>query len=137
VIQTWKLRGAKANFPMALDPEHHRLFVVCRQPARLVVLNTETGEEVAGVDCAADADDVWYDSTRHRLYVSGGEGAVSVIGQTDADHYVSLGRTSTAPGARTSFFAGDRGLLFVAVPHRGNQKPHLMVLAAEDAARLK
>ena len=43
VISTWKPDGASANFPMALDEANHRLFIACRNPAKLVVLNTDSG----------------------------------------------------------------------------------------------
>ncbi|HEX8897918.1 MAG TPA: hypothetical protein VF751_04415, partial [Chthoniobacterales bacterium] len=39
VTGTWKTGGASANFPMALDEANHRLFIACRNPAKLVVLN--------------------------------------------------------------------------------------------------
>src|SRR5450432_4195630 len=47
VISTWKTDGAFGNFPMALDETNHRLFIGCRIPSRLIVLNTESGEIVA------------------------------------------------------------------------------------------
>src|SRR5262249_42560233 len=40
VTTNWPMKPFRANFPMALDEPHHRLFVGCRQPARLVVLET-------------------------------------------------------------------------------------------------
>src|SRR5438093_5161130 len=46
VIATWKTDLAFGNFPMALDEMNHRLFVGCRLPSKLVVLNTESGDIV-------------------------------------------------------------------------------------------
>jgi YVTN family beta-propeller protein len=132
VAETWSLSEAKSNFPMALDEVHHRLFVGCRKPAKLVVIDTSTGKAIAGVDCAGDTDDVWYDPARSRIYVTGGEGAITVIEQSDADHYRAVEKLSTAPGARTSFFVADTGLLCVAVPHRGSQKAELLLLIAKS-----
>jgi YVTN family beta-propeller protein len=130
VIATWPIRDASSNFPMALDEHHHRLFIACRQPAKLLVLDTETGKVVASTDCPGDADDLFYDRDRSRLYVTGGEGAVGVIEQSDADHYRPLARIPTAPGARTSFFAAATHTLFVAVPHRGKQQAELLTFQA-------
>src|SRR5438477_9823834 len=42
-ISKWKTDLAFGNFPMALDEANHRLFVGCRLPSKLVVLNTESG----------------------------------------------------------------------------------------------
>ena len=101
---------------MALDDENRRLFIGCRSPARLVVLNSDTGREVASLDCIGDADDIFYDAVNKRLYLSGGSGGIDVFGQTDADHYVHLSRTITARGARTSILVPERKVLYVAVP---------------------
>lgn len=37
VVNTWGTGGAVSNYPMALDEEDHRLFIVCRTPAELRV----------------------------------------------------------------------------------------------------
>ncbi len=37
---TWPASGATANFPMALDETHHRLFVGFRKPAKIIVFDT-------------------------------------------------------------------------------------------------
>jgi DNA-binding beta-propeller fold protein YncE len=44
VVATWPMTEFTANFPMALDEANHRLFVGCRQPARLVVFDTAAGK---------------------------------------------------------------------------------------------
>jgi YVTN family beta-propeller protein len=127
VVATWRVSDAAANFPMALDEPNHRLFIGCRQPAKLLVLNTETGKVASSVDCAGDADDLFYDPQTKLIYVSGGEGFISVIRQRDAEHYEPVGRIQTAPGARTSFFSAVTGRLYLAVPHRGEQRAEIRV----------
>jgi DNA-binding beta-propeller fold protein YncE len=131
IMSRWELGGASANYPMALDEAHHRLFVGTRQPPRLVVLDTETGKTVASLETAADADDVFFDAARHRVYLIGGGGSVVVYGQTDPDRYAERARIRTAEGARTGFFSPDQGRLYVAVPHRVNPIAEIRVFAAE------
>jgi DNA-binding beta-propeller fold protein YncE len=131
VMSRWELGGASANYPMALDEAHHRLFVGTRQPPRLVVLDTETGKTVASLETAADADDVFFDAARHRVYLIGGGGSVVVYDQTDPDRYAERARIRTAEGARTGFFSPDQGRLYVAVPHRVNPIAEIRVFAAE------
>lgn len=121
IIAEWPLGEFQANFPMALDEANHRLMVGCRKPARLVVLDTETGRVVASPTCTGDTDDVFYDRLLHRVYVSGGEGSVSVFQQVGADHYTPLATIPTAAGARTSLFVSASRRLYVAVPHRNKQ----------------
>ena len=122
VVETWPLSNAAENFPMALDDGNHRLFVGTRSPATLLVLDTETGKMTTSLDSSGDADDIFYDTQNKRIYVSGGEGAISVFEQTDPDNYSLLDKVDTAEGARTSLFVPDSGTLYVAVPHRGSQQ---------------
>ncbi len=96
--------GPLSNFPMALDEKNHRLFVVTRLPARLIVLDTQDGKRIASLPTVGDCDDVFYNERRHRLYATGGEGAISIFQQRASDHYDDLGRVETVSGARTGFF---------------------------------
>ena len=127
VTSSWPTGDATANYPMALDEVDHRLFVVCRRPARLLVLDTSTGKIVATLPVVGDSDDAFYDAGRKRIYAIGGEGAVSVFEQMDADHYRELGRVPTTPGARTGYFSADLSRLFVAARRRGRQPAEIRV----------
>ena len=125
VIATWKTNLAFGNFPMALDEAGHRLFVGCRLPSKLVVLDTDSGNVVAKIDISGDPDDVFYDSKRHRIYVICGAGKIDIIEQTDANTYKALAKVETVDGARTGLFLPERDTLFVAVPHRGSQQAEI------------
>jgi DNA-binding beta-propeller fold protein YncE len=127
VVAKWPVTQAAANYPMALDESHHRLFIGCRHPARILVLDTGSGKTVTQFDCAGDTDDVFYDAKNKRVYVSGGEGFISVFAQLDADKYQPIAKIPTAPGARTSLFVPALGRLYLAVPHRGKQASEVRV----------
>jgi len=127
VATAWSTSGATANFPMALDETHHRLFVGFRKPAKLVVFDTEAGKAVANLDSAGDADDVFYDDSLRRIYISGGEGFLSIFQQDDADHYRTMTKIPTATGARTSLFVPELNRLYLAVPHRSTQRAEVRV----------
>jgi hypothetical protein len=103
------------------------LFVGCRLPARLVVLDTTSGRIVTSLATVGDTDDVFYDPGRHLVYVIGGEGAVEVLRQHDPDHHEAVRRIKTAPGAGTGLFVPGFNRLFVAVPHRGLQSARVLV----------
>jgi DNA-binding beta-propeller fold protein YncE len=125
VITKWGTDLAFGNFPIALDEANHRLFVGCRLPSRLVVLNTDSGDVVAKINISGDSDDVFYDSKRHRIYAICGAGKIDIIEQTDPKTYKALTKVDTANGARTGFFVPERDTLFVAVPHRGPQQAEI------------
>jgi DNA-binding beta-propeller fold protein YncE len=125
VIATWRTDLAFGNFPIALDETNHRLFVGCRLPSKLVVLDTESGKVIAKIDISGDSDDLFYDSKRHRIYAICGAGKIDIVEQADANIYKPLAKIDTADGARTGLFVPERDSLFVAVPHRGSQQAEI------------
>ena len=127
LIAKWPVTSALKNYPMTLDEVHHRLLVGCRTPARMLVFDTETGTQTASVEIVGDTDDMFYDASRSRVYVIGGEGFVDVFEQKDPDHYNRIARHAAKPGARTGLFVPDWGKLFVAVPHRGAQLSEVLI----------
>lgn len=130
VLTTWGTGMSFNNYPMALDEQNHRLFVVTRLPARLLVMDTGSGKIVQTLSAVGDCDDVFYDQSRKRIYASGGEGAISVFEQQDADHYKEVARIATVKGARTSFFSPDLGRLYLAVRRQGSSPAMIQVFEA-------
>jgi DNA-binding beta-propeller fold protein YncE len=114
------LGGARANFPMAIDVQNHRLLVATRSPARLLVFSTQDSKPLAQLDTCDDSDDLLVDARRQRVYVTCGEGVVEVFAQ-NGDTYVSIGRVPTVSGARTSWFAADKDRLYVGVRAHGSE----------------
>ncbi len=131
-VTEWPLKTGKANYPMAFDEADHRVFVVTRKPAQLVVLDSDSGAMVGSVPCVSDADDLYYDVGRKRIYVPGGEGFISVIQQIDADHYRPLAKVPTTVGARTGLWYEKRDRFYLAVPASSKQGAALWVYAPED-----
>jgi hypothetical protein len=134
-INRWPL-SFESNFPMALDELRHRLFVATRRPPRLAVFDTGTGRLVAALPTVQDADEVYYDSARKRLYIPGGEGYISVFQQEDADHYKLLAKVPSALGARTAgyFGTGRKGFdrFYLAVPARADHGAEIWIYTVQD-----
>jgi len=89
-VTDWPLKNGKANYPMALDEADHRIFVVTRKPAQLVAIDTDSGVMVASVPCVNDADDIYYDTGRKRIYIPGGEASLPLSSkrmQTTTRHW--------------------------------------------------
>jgi DNA-binding beta-propeller fold protein YncE len=127
VTSTWRVTTARANYPMSLDEPNHRVFIGCRRPARALVLDTTSGKQTAAFEIVGDTDDLFYDPARKRLYVSGGEGFIDVIQDQGGTRFVRIAHLATAAGARTSLFVPDQARLYLAVPHRGNQRAEIRV----------
>jgi YVTN family beta-propeller protein len=120
------MQAAGSNFPMAIDGEAHRVLVVFRSPPTLMALSSQDGRVVAKIETCGDADDVFVDAKRHRVYVSCGEGVVDVLEQREAE-YRRLARVPTVSGARTSLFVPELDRLFVAVRSRSGEPAAIWV----------
>jgi hypothetical protein len=129
------LGGSMNNYPMFLDESGHRLFVGVRQPAQLLVFDTDSGKRIAAVACAGDTDDLFYDARRHRVYVIGGEGYVDVFDAPPSGKYARLERIATRAGARTGLWSEELARLFVAWPARNGQPAKIQVLSPPDAVQ--
>jgi hypothetical protein len=132
MLYTWTTGGQSGD--MAIDHAHHRLFIATRNApqAMMVVLDTESGKEVARLRAAGECDDVFFDASRKRIYVIGGEGFISVFQQNDPDHYELVANVPSAIGIRTGYFFAKRDRFYVAVPAKGNESAQVWTYEAED-----
>jgi DNA-binding beta-propeller fold protein YncE len=122
----WKLTRAKDNVPLVYDEEHQLLFVACRTPARLLVLDANSGKELADLPSDAGADDLFYDPEVHRIYLIAGSGAVDVF-EIDASKVVRpIGIIPTSAGAKTGLLVPSQHALFVGVPATADKAAELL-----------
>lgn len=133
VRATWSLDGAAANFPMALDAKRSRLYVACRRPAKLLVIDARTGAVAASVECVSDADDVFVDAANARLYVAGGGGSLDCFALSDEAPPKRVQQLATASGARTALFVPEDERLYVAAPARGGEEARILELRVRPA----
>ncbi len=130
---TWIVTAGQQNVPMLYDESAHRLFVATRKPSKFVVINTDTGKEVASLDVASYVDDLAFDPAHHRIYVpgGGGAGAVSVVEQLGADDYKVIATIPTKPGAKTAKLVSELNKFYVGVPAREGQPAQILVYDVE------
>jgi DNA-binding beta-propeller fold protein YncE len=113
-VTLFESAGANANFAMALDADERRLMVAFRTPPRLVSFETSSGKRQETLETCRDADDVFVDARRRRIYVSCGEGVIDVIAQAGGG-YERIARIPTVAGARTSLFVPANDRLYLGV----------------------
>jgi DNA-binding beta-propeller fold protein YncE len=128
VVAIWPVGGVSANFPMALDSESNHVLAVFRNPPKLGVFDKSNGSIVRMVEACGDADDVFVDAKRHRVYVSCAAGVIDVF---DARSYERLARIPTVSGARTSLFVPELDRLFLAVRAAGSNPAGIWVFRPE------
>src|SRR4029453_11073715 len=106
LVATWPNRGLRFNYPLAIDRKSGEVAIVYRLPPRLVPFDPRTGAERQALGTCGDADDLFFDAKRSRLYVVCGDGRVDVFERRGADLQL-VARVATSPGARTALFNSD------------------------------
>ncbi len=104
-VASWTPPDLRENFPLAIEESGVTVASVFRRPARLVLIEAASGAIKANVGTCGDADDVFFDTPRHRIYVSCGQ---------DAEGPRRIARIPTSSGARTALFVPELDRLFVA-----------------------
>src|ERR1700693_2533435 len=129
LLTSWPITKAKTNVAMAYDVANHRLFIGCRG-GNIVVLDTDSGKEVAVLDITKGVDDIVFDPASKRLYASC-DGDADAFSQTDANTYKSLGKVPTGALARTALLVPELHRYFVAVPQKGSNSAEIKVYEAQ------
>ena len=134
VIAIWPLTKGKKNMAFAHDAEHHRLYVGCRDTdvrGSIVVVDTETGNELERLPIGGWVDSLFYDTAKGRIYASTGVGEVYTYEHEANGSYKMLDPSDTAVMAKTAFFSAGLDRLFVAVPHLGGTTAKVLVFKPE------
>ena len=121
--------GATANFPMALDETHHRLFALFFENPRKLSVFDRIGKVVIRLDSPGERDDIFMMYKAANLHFRL-EGFIGIIQQQDADHYKSLTKIPTPSGA-AHVVVPELGCSHLAVPHRGTQRAEVRVYEAQ------
>ena len=145
-LATIPLAGLARNFPMAFDATNERLFIACRRPARLVVIDTRRNSVIAETPCTDDSDDLFYDATNRRVLVIGGGfrpdlqtpaerspcsppgemGGLDVFSVGLNGQLTRLKTIPTAPHARTGLLVPARRALYVVVARRPGHEAEVL-----------
>lgn len=127
ITATWPLpAGDKQNVAMALDEANHRLFVVTRNPGKLIVLNSDSGKVITSLPAVGLVDDMSYDAQHKRLYLAGDQ-FVDVFEQKDPDHYLLLAKIPGSFRAKTAILVPELNRYYLAVPHHGDKDAEVRV----------
>jgi len=113
-VAFWPLDDVRGNFPLAVSEMAGDVWLVTRSPARLLAMSPATGTRTTVLDSCGDADDVFTDPKRHRIYVSCGSGFIDVWEQK-AGAYRRIAHQVIPPGARTALFVPGLDKLYLAV----------------------
>ncbi len=121
VAARWKL-SERTPTALALDEANRRLFVATKNPAKLIVLDSADGREVAKFDASEEPGSLSYDPFARKVYLAANSGHVRVYAQITPDVYQVLTTDITAPGSRTSLLVPEHRRLIVVAPNLGDEE---------------
>jgi WD40 repeat protein len=134
VVSTWPV-SSQRNGDGAFDEKTHRLFIGTRTPPRMIVMDSQTGKEIANLPTVEGMDGVYFDPRLKRIYISGGRdydvGYIFAYQQKDADHYENIGKIPTKSGAGTSFWCPELNRYYVAAPAHDSEEAVMLVFEPE------
>jgi hypothetical protein len=113
VIQTWTTPDLNANTALAVDPEHERILVAGRKPGIFYVFDRD-GKVVSQKPCVNINDDMTWDPSLQRVYISGTQG-LTIFHQDSPDTYTELANIPTN-GGKTSYYVPETHQFFVIHP---------------------
>ena len=108
VTATYALAGqAGGNAGLALDAANHILFVACREPGVMVMLDALSGRLLATLPIGRGCDGAVFNPATGEAFSSQADGTLTVIKETSPTTFVLEQTVMTMPGAKT--LALDRG----------------------------
>jgi hypothetical protein len=128
---TWAINDRQQNFPMAIDEDRERVLVGFRNPATLAAFAMRDGSLAGSIESCGDADDLFVDAKRRRIYVSCGEGFIDVF-ESHGGRYVRMEHLATPAGARTSLFVPELDRFFLAVRTTWTEQAALWVFKPSE-----
>lgn len=127
ILNRWPLEPGESPSGMAIDTQHRRLFVGCRNKL-MAILDADTGKVVATVPIGEDVDDIAFDPETQLAFAANGDGTLSVVHEDAPDKYTLEENVITRKGARTMALDSKTHNIFLAAadfdpPAAGQQRP--------------
>jgi len=100
VVTTWSIAPGEEASGMAIDLEHHRLFVGCHNKL-MEMIDYTNGKVVASVPIGDGVDGNAFDPATQLAFSSNGEGNVTIAHEDSPDKLTVVQTLKTQKGART------------------------------------
>jgi|SRR5579883_1890386 len=116
----WPLPGCEGPTGLALDVAHHRSFSSCANRV-MVILDTQTGRKIASLPIGDRTDGAEFDAASADAYSANGDGTLTVVHESDPEHFSVTQTLQTARGARTIALDPTTHTLYLPTAHFGPQ----------------
>jgi hypothetical protein len=98
VVHKWPTAPGGSPVGLSIDAVHHRLFIGCRKPQKLIVMSTDDGKVLADLPIGAGVDATHFDGD---IFASCRDGTLAVARETAPGQFAIVQTVATKPGART------------------------------------
>ncbi len=98
VIDHWSTAPGGSPVGMSMDRQNRRLFIGCRNPRMLIVMNADNGQVIANLPIGAGVDATQFDGD---AFASCRDGTLAVARETSPGKFEVIQTVSTPMGART------------------------------------
>jgi len=120
VINTYSLNGkGGGDAGLAFDVKNHVLFVACREPAVMVMLDANTGKYLADLPIGNGCDGAVFNPRTGECFSSQGDGTLTIIKETTPTSFVIEQTVKTMPGAKTLTLDNKTGKIFLIAAEYG------------------
>ena len=102
ILKHWPIAPGSAASGLAIDTATKRLFAGCENKM-LVVMDATNGKLISHFPIGEDCDGVAFDNGSRMIYVSNGDGTLTVIKEQSRISFKLLGNVKTKKGARTLY----------------------------------
>ncbi|MFZ0745745.1 MAG: hypothetical protein WAM85_15155 [Terracidiphilus sp.] len=110
VVDRWPVAPAGRPVGMAIDAAVHRLFIGCRNPQKMIVMDSRTGRIEAALPIGSGVDATRVDASQ--AFASCRDGSLTVIGER-AGRFEVQQSLKTADGARTMGLNSETNRIFL------------------------
>ncbi len=117
VLNTWPLAPCQEPSALAFDVEHHRLFSGCDNKM-MAVMDSDSGKVVTTVPIGEGVDAGAFNPKTQEIFMSCGEGVLTVIHEDSLDKYTIQQSLATVKGARTMALDTGNDVVYLVTAQR-------------------
>ena len=117
VLNTWSISPCQEPSALALDAEHHRLFAGCDNKM-MAVVDSDSGKVVTTVPIGEGVDAGRFNSNTQQVFMSCGEGVLTIVHEDSPDKYTVQQSLPTAKGARTMALDSKNNVAYLVTAQR-------------------
>jgi YVTN family beta-propeller protein len=117
LLNTWPVAPCQEPSALAFDVEHHRLFAGCNNKM-MAVVDSDSGKVVATVPIGEGVDAGRFNPKTQEVFMSCGEGILTVIHEDSPDKYTVVQNLPTVKGARTMALDKENDTVYLVTAQR-------------------